>query len=240
MDETSSPQFARIRIQNLVKRFHYQAVLDRLCLTLEGGSLCVLVGANGAGKTTLLRILASLVRPDQGEIQFEGVLAAEHPQVRRQIGYLGHQSMFYQDLTASENLRHYARLYQLANVSAVVEAGICAAGLEKAKDQPVRTFSRGMVQRLAISRALLHDPHILLLDEPYTGLDPEAADALDARLRTLHQPGRVILLTAHRPQRLSGIASHFAWLQNGGIRQHVPVEALPAHPDLLAYLGAQP
>jgi heme exporter protein A len=240
MIDTSSPDFARIRIQNLVKRYNYQAVLDRLCLTLEGGSLCVLVGANGVGKTTLLRILASLVRPDGGEIHFDGAFAVEGGQVRRQLGYLGHQSMFYQDLTAGENLRHYARLYQLENISAVVDEGIRTAGLEKAQNQPVRTYSRGMIQRLAISRALLHDPQILLLDEPYTGLDPEAADALDARLQAMRQPGRVILLTAHRPQRLRGIATHFAWLQNGGISQHVPVEALPAHPDLLAYLGALP
>lgn len=229
-----------IRIENLVKRYHSRAVLDHLSLTLKDGDFCVLVGANGAGKTTLLRILANFVRPNKGEILFCSRPLIGNPSIRGRIGYVGHETMFYQDLTAFENLCHYAQLYECNNPEARASKAIRRAGLEAFQHQPVRTFSRGMQQRLSIERALLHKPSILLFDEPYTGLDQEAADLLDERLGQLHQPGRIILITAHRPQRLVPLATHIAWLQTGKISHHLPASKLNTSPELLAYLKEVP
>jgi heme exporter protein A len=233
--KTDNPS-VQIVVRGLVKRYHYQPVLDRLSLTVEDGAFCILVGANGSGKTTLLRILASLVKPNQGEIHIGQPLAMQNPELRRLIGYVGHQPMFYNDLTAVENLRHYTRLYQCPQPEARIEEAIRTAGLTAHQHKPVRSFSRGMQQRLSIARALLHDPRILLFDEPYTGLDQEAAHHLDQQLQRLHHPGCLILLAAHRPGRLINIASHIAWLQNGRISHHIPVECLPEMPELQAYL----
>ena len=205
-------------------------------MTVSGGEFCVLVGANGAGKTTLLRILATLVRPDSGEIKLDGKLLFPNPCLRQKIGYLGHQSLFYGDLNACENLYHYARLYNLLNPKEVVQQSIDSAGLVPHQYKPLRTFSRGMQQRLAIERALLHDPALLLLDEPYTGLDQEAAEHLDDRLSRLRTPDRAFLVVAHRPQRLLKIATHIAWLREGQIAQKIPTDHLSEIPDLYRYI----
>ena len=227
-------------IRDLVKQYHFQSVLDGLSLSLSEGDFCVLVGANGAGKTTLLRILADLVRPNQGEVLIEGFPLKSNPALRQAIGYISHLPMFYEDLTAVENLRHYANLYGLSQPAERISACLQASGLAHFQNQPVRTYSRGMQQRLSIERALLHDPKILLFDEPYTGLDQEAAQSLDLRLQALHTPGRVILVAAHRPQRLISVASHIAWLQNGRITHHLPASQLDSCPELLAYLREVP
>lgn len=224
----------------MVKRYHFKPVLDSLSLSLSDGDFCVLVGANGAGKTTLLRILADLVRPNQGEVLIDGLPLKISPALRQAIGYISHQPMFYEDLTALENLGHYARLYGLNQPAERISACLRASGLDPYQNQPVRTYSRGMQQRLSIERALLHDPKILLFDEPYTGLDQEAAQSLDRRLQALHTPGRVILVAAHRPQRLIPVASHIAWLQNGRISHHLPASQLESSPELLAYLQEVP
>mgnify|MGYP001059473863 CR=1 FL=1 len=231
---------AAITVRGLVKRYHFQPVLDDLSLSLSDGDFCVLVGANGAGKTTLLRILADLARPNQGEVLINGLPLKASPALRQAIGYISHQPMFYEDLTALENLEHYARLYGLSQPAERISACLRASGLASYQNQPVRTYSRGMQQRLSIERALLHDPKILLFDEPYTGLDQEAAQRLDRRLQALHTPGRVILVAAHRPQRLIPVASHIAWLQSGRISHHIPASQLNSSPELLAYLQEVP
>ena len=227
---------SRIEIHGLVKRYQYQVVLDHLSLTIEDGTFCVLVGANGAGKTTLLRILATLVRPDNGKFSIGGIPMTHSRNFRHKIGYLSHQPMFYLDLTAVENLRHYARLYRLSNMEDRINSTIQSVELTQHQHKQVRFYSRGMQQRLSIARALLHDPDILLLDEPYTGLDQEAAQFLDKKLHTLSQPGRTILLAAHRPQRLLPIATHIAWLNDGKISTHLAVDHLTESPELQHYL----
>jgi len=232
----TEPRSARIEVRTATKYYHHQAVLKDLSLIVEDGEFCVLVGANGAGKTTLLRIIASLTRPDAGEVILSHSGSAINPQARRTVGYLGHQPMFYLDLSAIENLRHYARLYQLQDIHTAAALGIQSAGLEQHQDRPVRELSRGMQQRLSIARALLHKPAVLLLDEPFTGLDQDAAKFLDDALRSLHQPGKAILLAAHRPQRLLQIASHVAWLKDGKIFQHVSADHLSKSPALEVYL----
>lgn len=237
MTSAQDPQKpAAISVQGLSKRYNLQPVLKDLSLEVTDGSLCVLVGANGAGKTTLLRIIASLVRPDDGTVALHGAPLENNPALRRQIGYLGHQSLFYSDLNAIENLSHFARLYRLDERQQRVTEAIESVDLVKHQHKPVRTYSRGMLQRLAIARSLLHDPSILLLDEPYTGLDKEAAQALDERLRALHRPGRALLIAAHDPQRMLSFASHVAWLRDGRITHHQPVGELSATPDLHRYL----
>lgn len=236
MLEKTGPNPARVVIRGLSKKYHYQPVLDDLSLSVEDGDLCVLVGANGAGKTTLLRIIASLVRPDAGEVIVGNELIGSSPTARGQIGYLGHRSMFYSDLNAIENLTHYARLFQLNDIPAKVARGIESVGLTSHLHKPIRTYSRGMQQRLSIARTLLHDPSVLLLDEPYTGLDKEAVQFLDERLRQLRQPGRAILIAAHQPQHLLPIASHIAWLRDGKIAHHLPVDRLDEVPELQNYL----
>jgi heme exporter protein A len=236
MERTSEIPSAEITVRGLIKRYQYHPVLNGVTLTVNDGDFCVLVGANGAGKTTLLRILASLVRPDAGEIIINNEIIRTNSKSRSSIGYVGHQTMFYQDLTAIENLHHYARLYQVKCADQAVSQSIRSVGLADHQDKPLRTFSRGMQQRLSLARALLHQPTILLFDEPYTGLDQEAARFLDAKLKELHQPGRAILLAAHRPQRLLTIASHIAWLKEGKIIQHLPVSHLSQTPELEAYL----
>ena len=235
-DAENAPAPPAIEVRGLSKRYNLQPVLKDLSLALADGSLCVLVGSNGAGKTTLLRIIASLVRPDAGCAAIHGAALKGNAALRRQIGYLGHQTLFYSDLNAFENLTHYARLYGLDNVADRVHAGIASVDLVNHQHKPVRTYSRGMLQRLAIARALLHDPAILLLDEPYTGLDKDAAQALDQRLRDLHRPGRALLIAAHHPQRLLAFASQVAWLRDGRIAQLQPVDRLSETPDLLHYL----
>ncbi len=229
---------ARIEIRGLTKRFHYHAILDHLSLTINEGDFCVLIGANGAGKTTLLRILAGLIHPTEGEIIFGSGQITNGPNLRRHIGYVGHQSMFYQDLTAAENLMHYARLYRLSEVDKAITNGLNTSGLDQYRNQPVRTFSRGMQQRLSLARAMLHEPEIMLFDEPYTGLDQEAAQFLDKKLKALNQPNRTILMAAHRPHRLLPMASHIAWLKAGKIVEHLPISQLHKSPALKRYLGA--
>jgi heme exporter protein A len=233
--QTSTP-INLIEICDLVKRFHHQPVLNHLSMRIHSGDLCVLVGDNGAGKTTLLRILAGFVRPNHGTVTIYGAdPISDHP-LRQVIGYVGHQPMFYQDLTALENLGHYARLYQVRDIRSAITQSIQAVGLTPYQGQPVRTLSRGMQQRLSLARALLHQPSILLFDEPYTGLDQAAAAFLDETLQGLHTPGRTILLTAHRPQRLLTIASHVAWLKDGVIHQHLPIDQLEKSSELARYL----
>ncbi len=236
MSANPNPHAAQIEIRGLSKRFQHQPVLNGLTLTLNDGDLCILVGDNGAGKTTLLRILAGLVRPSQGEVRVCGSSPLDDPRIRRMIGYVGHQPMVYQDLTVYENLRHYARLYRLAKSEAVIAASITTFNMAGYQHQPVRTLSRGMQQRLALARATLHDPAILLFDEPHTGLDQEAASYLDHSLQRLNTPGRMILLAAHRPQRLLTFATHVAWLREGAICDHLPVAALGSAPELNSYL----
>ena len=228
----------QILVQNLVKKYHTHPVLDHLSISIASGDLCILVGDNGVGKTTLLRILAGLVRPDGGKIQIGEHTANDEPQSRRQIGYVGHQPMVYQDLTGVENLMHYARLYRVTDWEKMVSEAIHFAGLEKYKHQRLRTYSRGMQQRLSIARALLHDPDVLLLDEPYTGLDKDAAQFLDRRLGDLQHQGKTIFLAAHHPHRLLSFASHVAWLKDGVIAEHIPIPTLTLtqHLDLAAYL----
>lgn len=187
-----------IEISRLSKSFGPQRALRDVSLQVEAGETVVLAGPNGAGKTTLLRILATLTRPTSGSVRIAGLdLAQDSAAARRCTGFLSHRSLLYEDLTAQQNLDFYARLYTIPDRAARIAEALGESDLTARSNDLVRTFSRGMQQRLSVARALLHRPQLLLLDEPYTGLDPWAAEALSTRLQRLVTGGCTLLLTTH-------------------------------------------
>lgn len=207
-----------IEARKVVKRFGPKPVLRGVDFLVDRGEFVVLVGPNGAGKTTFLRILASLARPNLGELHVAGfVLPAQAADVRRSIGVLSHQPLLYGDLTAEENLRFYGKLYAVQNLEARIRDTLRMVGLQRRRHDLVRSFSRGMQQRLAIARATMHEPELLLFDEPHTGLDPDAAAMLDGLLREVAQHGRTIVMTSHDLQRASDLATRVDILSGGKI-----------------------
>jgi heme ABC exporter ATP-binding subunit CcmA len=209
-----------IVIEDLIKTYGLHPVLRKLNLTVERGQFLVLLGPNGSGKSTLLRILAALSKPTSGTVQIGGwELPKEAFAVRRQLGVVSHLPLLYDTLTAEENLLFFARLYDLSSEESLqrTKAVLEQVGLKYRANDQVRTFSRGMLQRLTIARAIIHDPAILLFDEPYTGLDQQASTILDSLLRDQHAAGRTIIMTTHDIQRGHAIASHMAILSKGKI-----------------------
>jgi len=185
---------------------------------VQPGEFVALLGPNGAGKTTFLRILASLSRPSLGEVNIAGYkLPHEAAQVRARLGVVSHLPLLYGDLTAEENLRFYARMYNIPNYELRVTEVLEMVGLEARRRDLVRTFSRGMQQRLAIGRAVLHDPDVVLFDEPYTGLDQDASSMLDDVLKTVAAKGRTIVMTSHDLARVEDLATRFDILSRGVI-----------------------
>jgi heme ABC exporter ATP-binding subunit CcmA len=180
------------------KTFEFKPVLRGVSLTIPADVTVALLGPNGAGKTTLLRILATLARPSAGAITIDGLdLRRDAQAIRQRIGYLGHQALLYEELTAEENLDFFARMYGVQNRQARVEALIERVGLRlKAKDR-VRDLSRGQTQRLALARALLHEPNLLLLDEPDSGLDEQGISLLEEILREREKAGKTAIFTTH-------------------------------------------
>ena len=205
-----------IEVRKLVKTFGRKPVLRGLDFSVPEGDFVAVVGPNGAGKTTLLRILASLARPTLGAVRLAGWrLPAEAGAVRRILGVVSHQPLLYGDLTAEENLRFYGRLYSVSELEARVERVLEMVGLRPRRRDLVRTFSRGMQQRLSIGRAILHEPLVLLLDEPHTGLDPEAAVMLDRLLGQVAGEGRTVVMTSHDLQRAASLANRVDVLAGG-------------------------
>ena len=205
-----------IIVHKLTKRFGLKTVLRGLDFQVETGEFVAILGPNGAGKTTFLRILASLARPTLGAVRVAGYLLPQQASaVRRKLGVVSHLPLLYGDLTAEENLRFYARLYNLNAIDRRVAEVLELVGLTARRRDLVRTFSRGMQQRLAIGRAVIHDPEVLLLDEPHTGLDQEAAAMLDATLRQVGARGRTVVMTSHDLARTADLASRFDVLARG-------------------------
>ncbi|MFT5193618.1 MAG: heme exporter protein A [Cellvibrionaceae bacterium] len=187
-----------IKLSGLTKNYSLNPVLRGVNLHVKENEFVALVGPNGAGKTTLLRIVATLQRPGAGTVTVGGwSLPNDADRVRRHIGMISHQPMVYGDLNAIDNLMFYAGLYGLQEPTDRVMTLLDTVGLKRRVNDPVRTFSRGMMQRLAIARATLHDPDVLLLDEPYTGLDSAAVHLLNELLAEQHAIGRTILMITH-------------------------------------------
>ncbi len=182
----------------LVRRYGDRRALDDVTLSLEQGQTLVVFGPNGAGKTTLLRILATLLAPSEGTVSVLGSeLRSDGWQVRAKTGFLGHQSLCYGDLSARENLAYHARLHGVAKPQQRIEALLEQTGLSSRGDERVAGFSRGMLQRLAICRAVLHEPQLLLLDEPRSNLDPAAVDLVEPLIGAA--AGRSRVIASHDP-----------------------------------------
>lgn len=224
-----------IEVHRLVKRFGPKMVLRNLEFQAAEGEFVALLGPNGAGKTTFLRILASLSRPTMGVVRIAGFgLPQEAAAVRRRLGVVSHMPLLYGDLTAEENLAFFGRMYGVDPLAERIDGVLEIIGLSARRRDLVRTFSRGMQQRLAIGRAVLHGPDVLLLDEPHTGLDQDACEMLDAVLRQVAARGRTVVMTSHDLARAADLAGRFDVLSRGKIQTSIAASQLPKD-GLLAF-----
>ena len=216
-----------IEVRKLVKRFGLKAVLRGVDFHVERGEFVALLGPNGAGKTTFLRILSSLARPSLGEVSLAGYrLPQQAAQVRAHLGVVSHMPLLYGDLTAEENLHFYARMYGIPDAGSRITEMLEMVGLENRRRDLVRTFSRGMQQRLAIGRAVLHKPDVILFDEPYTGLDQDASSMLDEVLRSVAAQGHTVVMTSHDLARAEDLGTRFDILTRGVIAASASRESL--------------
>ena len=213
-----------IETRSLVKAYGLLPVLRKIDLGIERGEFVALLGPNGSGKSTFLRLLCGLSKPTAGSITIGGWdVPDEIAAVRAQIGLVSHKPLLYENLTARENLRFFARMYHLEDIDERIERGLERVGLTKRGNDLVRTYSRGMLQRLSIARALIHDPDVLLLDEPHTGLDQDASATLDRLLLDAHAEGRTILMTTHELDRAHRIAQRCLILSRGSLMLDAPM-----------------
>lgn len=228
-----------IKVRSLVKRFGLKTVLRGLDFQVEQGEFVALLGPNGAGKTTFLRILASLSRPSMGGVNIAGYrLPDQAAAVRRRLGVVSHQPLLYGDLTAEENLQFYGRMYGINDLTGRVKEVLELVGLSSRRRDLVRTFSRGMQQRLAIGRAVLHDPDVMLFDEPHTGLDQDASAMLDTVLQEVAASGRTVVMTSHDLARAADLASRFDVISRGRISASVRRDEIEPNDLLAFYRGA--
>ena len=224
-----------ITVRKLVKRFGLKTVLRGMDFSVEQGEFVALLGPNGAGKTTFLRILSSLSRPTLGYVNIAGYsLPNQASAVRRRLGVVSHLPLLYGDLTAEENLQFYARMYNIQNAGKRISDVLEMVGLVSRRRDLVRTYSRGMQQRLAIGRAVLHDPEVMLFDEPHTGLDQDASQMLDTVLREVAARGRTVVMTSHDLARVADLASRFDILSRGVIAASIQRTQINPN-DLLAF-----
>ncbi len=216
-----------IVVNDLYKRYGRKNVLKGVDLTVAEGEVMALLGANGAGKTTLMRIVAGLVKPSRGDVALSGVsLNKAGAELRRYIGLVSHLPLLYDNLSGLENLAFFARLYDMQQPDDRIEAVLRAVDLWQRRRDLVRTYSRGMIQRLAIARAILHDPPVLLLDEPDTGLDQSSSQMLHDLIRRLGATNRAILLSTHNLDRALEWADSICLLNDGKIVQQATTTSL--------------
>jgi len=221
--------FDRVVCRELGKSYGRTRALSKFSLELPAGKVTALIGTNGAGKSTLLSILSTLSVPDTGELRY-GELSHEEAarSARGSIGLVSHAALVYPQLSARENLHFFAALHGIKKVEERADAQLEAVGLIPAAwDRPAGTYSRGMLQRLALARALISDPKLLLLDEPFTGLDREASTRLVEIVKAARSAGKIILLVSHDLDLCAGLADRFAILSRGRLR-HVCETTLDA------------
>ena len=219
-----APEFDTLSFRDVTRNFGRRRALNRVSLTCRAGEIVVLLGSNGAGKSTLLSIAATALQPSAGEVRYgDHTMASAGAALRRRIGLLGHDLYVYPELSAVENLEFFARLYRMRDVRPAVDAALERANLLERAGEPVATFSRGMRQRLAIERALLHRPRLVLLDEPFTGLDDASCGTLQRRLAALRAEGCIVLLTTHDLEAIEPIADRAVLLTSGRLRDLQPV-----------------
>lgn len=216
-DNQQSAGYA-IRARGLTKLYGDFPALQNVNLDIREGEFVAVLGRNGAGKSTLLKLLAMLTRPSLGTLVIGGVdRDGDRDQVRRRLGMLGHDTFLYDELTAEENLLFYATLYQVAQANSAVQRTLVTVGLEPFRKELVRNFSRGMRQRLTIGRMFLHDPDLLLLDEPFNGLDDRAVVLLENMLLEAHRRGKTILLCTHQLELALKLATMLLIIDRGKI-----------------------
>jgi heme exporter protein A len=226
---------AAIELRGLTRHFGERTALDAVSASVPVGTTLAILGRNGAGKSTLLRILATLLRPHGGTLELFGRPLPRYAYaVRGRIGLLGHEPLLYRDLTGRENLVYHARLHRVAPER--VETVLEAVGMRRRADDPVRLLSRGMVQRLAVARAVLHEPELLLLDEPRSNLDPAAGELVEPLIG--RASGRTRVLTSHDPLAALEEADLVLALRDGRAAYLGPPETLRDDPDALRQLYA--
>ena len=208
--------FDRLVVDDVSRHFGRRRALSRVSLTCGAGTILGLLGPNGAGKSTLLAILSTLLAPTSGHVRYGAFDArSAGPVLRGRLGLLGHDLYLYPELTARENLEFFARLYGLEQARELVDRALVRAGLADRADDAISGFSRGMRQRLALERALLHGPRLLLLDEPFTGLDDASGHALVNRLRGLRDEGAIVIAATHDLDLAEGLLDEVAILRDG-------------------------
>jgi heme ABC exporter ATP-binding subunit CcmA len=208
--------FRRLAVVDVARHYGRRKALSQINFSCAEGEIVGLLGPNGAGKSTLLNILATLLGASRGRVEYgDRVASAGGAAIRARIGMLGHDLFLYPELTARENLTFFGQLYGLTAVHATVQSALERAGLAERADDLVSGFSRGMRQRVALERALLHDPRLILLDEPFTGLDQASTAALVDRLRERQRSGSLIVLATHDLEVVDGLLSTAIFLQNG-------------------------
>lgn len=230
-----------IEVEGLTKIYGLLPVLKSIDLTVTRSEFVALLGPNGSGKSTLLRLLSGLSKPTQGIIRIGGwEIPKEAMQVRAQIGMVSHKPLLYENLTASENLHFFAKLYNIPSTerNQHITDLLRQVGLHKRATSLVRTFSRGMQQRLSIARALLNNPDVLFFDEPYTGLDQDAGELLDDLLKTAHSNQRTIIMTTHQLHRVTTLANRAVILSRGKVAYDEHIASLSASDLAMVYTQA--
>jgi heme exporter protein A len=213
----------RVELREVSRAYGRAFALHRVSMGFDAGTLTALLGGNGAGKTTLLTMLATLEAPTQGEICYDEISWARMARAGRQhIGWVGHDPLLYRDLSGRENLLFYAKMYGLKSPDILVDKWLERVKMTDAAARRVHTYSRGMVQRLTLARALLHSPQLLLLDEPLTGLDQQGKLVIHEVLAELRAAGCVVVMSTHELHALDGVCTHVAILKRGKLAAHAP------------------
>ncbi len=202
-----------ITVSNVIKQFGRFAALRGVTAEFDAGQFHAILGDNGAGKTTLLRALAGLARPTRGDISIFGKTPQD---ACRDIGYMAHPSLLYDEMSGMENLRYFAQLYGITGDQRCAEV-IRAVGLDPELPRAVGQYSQGMRQRMSLARAILHDPQILLLDEPFSNVDVNSAREMVGLLKGMRNGGKTIFVVTHQAMLLEGVADEFVWMEGGQI-----------------------
>lgn len=207
-----------LELRNVTKIFSEKPVLKNLSMTVAPGEIVAFIGPNGAGKSTAFKCIAGLMKPTNGEIIVNGETVKKSSiQLKKQIGYLGHESFLYEALSPIENLKFYGKLYKTPNLDETIAAILKKVGLYRFRDIRIDSFSRGMIQRLAIARMLLSEPNLLLLDEPHTGLDQGAISLLNSLIREKHLEGKSMILITHDFEQVLALCDRAVVLYRGRI-----------------------
>jgi heme exporter protein A len=229
--------FGAVTLVDVSRHYGRRRAVSHVSLALRRGEIVGLLGPNGAGKSTLLGMLATLVTPTSGDIEYGDGLTRTSPALRSRIGVLAHELHLYPELSARQNLTFFAHLYGLG--PAAVDRALEAANLADRADDDVSGFSRGMRQRLALERALLHAPRLVLLDEPFTGLDDRAAAVVSARIRTLSSDGAIVVVATHDLDLVDGLVTRVAIVRDGRLVADEPA-GTGLRARYRAVMGSQP